>query len=499
MFQQPLPADRIADPALMAQNLTPPLNPPVSYPDPASQPQAPIQGAPLPPTALALPEQPVPELLPPPVQETYPGYQNEIDARELQRPVISDQTELAEQEAGFKQSAADAYAGLSTERVAQLEKVIADRDAAVNTAVEEMKAEYETYKKMKIKDYWADKSTSSRMIMAIGIGLGSFRPGNNSGKYLSDLMQLDYKKQKQNIDNQFRTVKLSKGNVDQVRTQHADKIKSLDLMHLAKLEKVKALLNQKIASIGTPKAQVAGQALMAKLDLEIGKAKDKSFRDIQDQITKRLKATPKEKTWTPFQKWTKKRDEEKRTVPQYGQTRTVKEAIDFRRETADVNSSIQAIDRIKSLGSGIMKVSRGRLAKMETEMIALIGKMRISLAGPGPLTADERAMMRSAIGDPSQFFSFEGIQTGKLDTLRHIITKNHENNAAQVIMGYKPFDRQGGLGGGQKELSLKDLSPQDQIYYKGAENLLKSNPTEKQAKAAFKTLELIKQKYQGGR
>lgn len=111
-------------------------------------------------------------------------------------------------------------------------------------------------------------------------------------------------------------------------------------------------------------------------------------------------------------------------VPGYGRVKTETEARELRAAAADANDAIKLIDELKSLGTNVSVMDRGRIAKINSIKNVLAGKLRLPLTGPGALTQDEFERLIDTMGDPSKLFGSEKIEMGKLDTLKDTLNNS---------------------------------------------------------------------------
>jgi hypothetical protein len=121
-------------------------------------------------------------------------------------------------------------------------------------------------------------------------------------------------------------------------------------------------------------------------------------------------------------------------VPGYGKARTLSEAKEFRESAASNASAVADLEDVKKLGKDITLLDRTDIGKIQQKLSQAVGKLRISLTGPGAMTEAERKLIRDSIGDPTTLFSTEGIQNAKLDQLIESINESTKRTAEMVIV-----------------------------------------------------------------
>jgi hypothetical protein len=121
-------------------------------------------------------------------------------------------------------------------------------------------------------------------------------------------------------------------------------------------------------------------------------------------------------------------------IPGYGRARSKEEAKDLRTAVVDTKSAIRDLQAVKELGKNIAVWDRSRINQLNQKLDIAVGKLRLSMVGPGAMTEAERRTIRNSIGDPSALFSTEDIQNGKLDALIESISQRLEDEIAQKVV-----------------------------------------------------------------
>lgn len=122
------------------------------------------------------------------------------------------------------------------------------------------------------------------------------------------------------------------------------------------------------------------------------------------------------------------------TVPDYGYARTEKEAVRLREDIPQTKGALALLAKVKELGTNVNALTDwGTVDKINTNLAIAVGKLRISLVGPGPMTEAERNNILKTIGDPTKLFSTESREFGKLDELIANIQASLDRETAMII------------------------------------------------------------------
>ncbi len=137
-------------------------------------------------------------------------------------------------------------------------------------------------------------------------------------------------------------------------------------------------------------------------------------------------------------------------VPEYGApARQASEAKEFRNEISDTQDAIALLQDIKAEGKDVAVWDLKRKAKIQSNIQQAVGKMRLSLLGPGAMTDKEKSDLIAVIGDPAALFSTEDIENVKLDNLIGQLGQSLDRKAKQVLIlppGHRLFEGGGGAG-----------------------------------------------------
>lgn len=131
------------------------------------------------------------------------------------------------------------------------------------------------------------------------------------------------------------------------------------------------------------------------------------------------------------------REEDARFVVGYGVARTPGDAKEFRTALVDSQSAISDLEQVKKLGNNVSSLDIDRSALIGQLLDQAVGKLRLSMVGPGAMTDSERSVVRNAIGDPRKWTSFESTEQKKLDQLINNINKRLKKEAHFKIKDFK--------------------------------------------------------------
>lgn len=136
-----------------------------------------------------------------------------------------------------------------------------------------------------------------------------------------------------------------------------------------------------------------------------------------------------------------------------GTAKSKQEAIAFRKQYVAASESIPMLDRLIEMSEeGESKLFGPKLAKATAIQNILVGKLRIALTGGGPLTKEEREMIKSAVRNPYAFFSIEESNVSALEAVKKsmldAVNASAEAQGLQSVIG-SPGQPGGGLSANQ--------------------------------------------------
>lgn len=195
--------------------------------------------------------------------------------------------QLAEIESIKAQESADRIANREQNIVNVLKE--ADEELARRTAERDL--QYENFKKMEFKDYWADRSSGSKIIAAIAVGLGGLgsgltgSQGNGALEIINGAIAKDFEKQKQQIDKQKTVFNMSESLRDSSVQDRKKRLEELQLKEAAAYEGAAAKYAAMAAKAGVPQAQIASDATVLGLQQKALEKKIGVEKELRDEIT----------------------------------------------------------------------------------------------------------------------------------------------------------------------------------------------------------------------
>lgn len=273
--------------------------------------------------------------------------------------------------------------------------------------------------------YWENKSTGSKILTGLGLFLGAFGGGGNqAATIVQNAIQRDIDTQIANLNNKKSTVKDQMGLVQQMAKSYDD-VRSIRAASMAAAySNAQSKLQSIAAKYSAPAIRAKAQEGMAILEQE----KQKWIMEFEQAQSARIDEGADVRNLTVDQ--IKDKEQRERFVPGMGFAATKEDATKLKAEGADVYDSIDVLDKLEALfdqtGKSINPKSR---QEAEQLLNIMAGKMRVALTGGGPLTPEERDMLKSVVGNPTKFFTLDSIERSKLATLKSLLQRSRHNKA----------------------------------------------------------------------
>ena len=199
------------------------------------------------------------------------------------------ESDILSEQAKIEQKAAEEIALTQEGYGQELERQIEGGKKEVQASMDNMRAEYDKYKNMEIKDFWSSKSIGSKIASIIGITLGAYGQAKGGGPnialaLLDRAMSEDFNRQKLALDKQFKTMSLAEKDTDRARKFYEDSLDSLKLKQVAAIDKMNANLKAKMGTLGSEKAQLSGQKMIDNLELKKGQLQDEIMGKQNEKI-----------------------------------------------------------------------------------------------------------------------------------------------------------------------------------------------------------------------
>lgn len=181
-------------------------------------------------------------------QPTEEEYSRLADVTEQEARYVGAQQELLDEQANWVAKQAEVKERLiGVEEGAQARRFEIDKakNEEVNTQVQKLKNLNEDIKNYKIKDFWADKSTGTKIIASIGVALGAagqaLAGGQNAAlTILQNAIEADLQKQKTNLQKMTVSADLQRGILAETYQMYGDQMTSVDAARAASYRAVGA-------------------------------------------------------------------------------------------------------------------------------------------------------------------------------------------------------------------------------------------------------------------
>ena len=275
--------------------------PPVVYPE-AQAPAPPVAPEPMAPAPMPAPE--APRFAPVETSETQTTTRSTQMTPE-ERKLMQDRDVVAQQQIATAQKSAEiakAQAQIEVQKQNEISAMAAKREEAIGALMaqadedlaaktQEREAEYTKFKEMEFKDYWEEKSTGSKIIAAIAVGLGQLgagmqgRAGNTALDIINKQMDMDFARQKAAIDKQQTQYGMAKEGEALASSSYAKQLQNLQLKEAAAYETVAAKYASMLAAQGVPAAQIQADANVQTLQAQALDKKLQVEKELRNEIS----------------------------------------------------------------------------------------------------------------------------------------------------------------------------------------------------------------------
>ncbi len=383
--------------------------------------------------------------------------------KQLAKVAEAEGKQLVEQSNYYKDAAA---------RITDSQKKIVELKDTYNTKFDDSMRDYEQasedVKNFKFQDYWADKSTGQKIMAGIAIMLGGYAAGLRGDNVNTGLNVIN-----QNIDRDIERQKMeyqkNKDTINVAQNKYAffmqkfgdDKLATLaakdasDAAALNKLNEVAATnKNTELkAKTEVAKSQIEQQRLETKMKFEqaaqqnamISAISGKGVMDLTPEQELQIQAKNPELHKVILAQKERGIPEDPNLPGISGLAKSKDSAQKFSDYRNEVSPAIGSINRIKGLTKQLSIVDKVRprdyskvKAALETELVALVGNLRLPFTGPGQLLEQEYKRLRSVIGDPASFFSRKSTELVKLDTVLNKLKSDVDTRAIDAGLKLSP-------------------------------------------------------------
>ena len=276
-----------------------------------------------------------------------------------------------------------------------LQKAMEEEDLKIKKLQEE-----QAKIKPQARDFFATKSGFEKVMAGVGLFLASLTPQGaaTAQKIISDTIDRDLENQKSTYNTKGEEITQAKGNYKNYMDMYKDDKVAKSLAKKDILDKLKMDLDMQAqrTSSQVAKAQIA-QGIQ-KLELESQKLGMEAGEKIKEMKKKEMEGF----------------------VPGYiGQIKDPVEARNFKEMVADAPGVRRDIEKLRTINKGFLggALSPSDRAAAKQAQNLLIGKLRVAITGPGPISEGERELIKDAIANPTSFFSLGSSNEVKLKQL----------------------------------------------------------------------------------
>lgn len=315
------------------------------------------------------------------------------------------------------------------------EKQKANQEALQKAQLKAQEIEAES-SKIQPQDFWANKSTGSKIAAAIAMGVGAYASamtgGPNTAKQIIDQsIAQDLALQKEKYQRAKDRGALARSNyADLVNRLGSEEAADLTMMSNAykmidtklKIQEANVNTQEKLASIQKLRADTQASYLQAQAKQVEALAKQELSKQVMagGAVKPELLPYMDEKTLARYV-----------DDPQFGGFARSPEAANKVSEALiDYNAGKTLIDTLKKINSQPLKsVDPKLIAQANIAASSLKGKLRGPVLGPGAVTEAEWKILNSMVSNPTDFFSLTAVNKAKLDALSNMFDNNMNSTA----------------------------------------------------------------------
>jgi hypothetical protein len=302
----------------------------------------------------------------------------------------------------------------------------AQREMSANQHYEEMRQSQDQLAKMQPQDFWADKSTGSRIVAGLSVILGAVGgamdgTGANQGADVIDkAIERDLKMQMLKRDVAKEGVEGKKSLYQMRMNQYKDKDMAEAAARSDMLQGVELQIKKMQASNAGPQAK-------AKLDQVLGEIQMKKESANAELAAKYAEAQQKNVG---------------RFIPALGGfAPTEKEAQELRAKAAEVDKVKQGVDELLKISNTSNKSMSPELTARASVLSLMIqGALKTEILGPGAISDSDRAILQKLVADPTKINQLDVTARTKLTTLRNKIEDGFRQSAKS--QGFMPQEQQ---------------------------------------------------------
>lgn len=377
------------------------------------------------------------------------GYDQQIAAaksiaKATEAKAIADQTQFKNAEA--------AYAKAELERAEKKMQFDADFNGKM-ADYEKSIAEYKQAAGEKVMPgrLLADMSTGQRVQAGIFMALSAYGAAisgqeNQALKVINSAIDKDIDAQKFNLENKLKGARLGIEGSQYLMAQMRQKFGDDVTATLATKDAMLAMTQQQIninaskldqATAGPKSQAFAGQIQIQRdqLQMQMKQAQAQAY-----MLQKVSGGNSKELSPAEISAMDSVRPGFRdRWVQGYGEATNNEQGKEFIKFAAEYTPAIKGLERIQDMTKGFNRITDLKTrAKIQTELAAVLGSLRIPITGPGILTESERMdILNKVIGNPNAIMELPSLMQAKLQTT---LNKLHVDMAERGRLSGLPAD-----------------------------------------------------------
>jgi len=282
--------------------------------------------------------------------------------------------------------------------------------------IEAKQAEYDE-KPANMAQLFSKKTTGGKVAMGLALFLGAAPNSSGQNKavqVITDSIQQDLDKQMNEVDGQ-------RGIFNDMKSEFADKEQARMAAYETTMRQLQRQLQIEGGKYDSPIIKANTEAGIAQLQGEIDKMKAGFDQAAAANMLKQQELGQKERELM---------------VPGFGTAPNKKvrdEMFEISGSVAEANAIVDDLLNQAKTGSVFSMEDR---AKAAMNVNSLVGKMRIAVVGPGPLTETEREFIKGMIGNPLKTIGLKKLEVAKLTELKRVMSKSL--NAKAKAFGMQP-------------------------------------------------------------
>jgi hypothetical protein len=366
---------------------------------------------------------------------------------------------LAEQEDQLKQSM------LRQEKIKQdFDNVFKERVGYLDDISKQLASQDFTNAKLDKDRFWSNQSTGQKILGGIALALGAIGGGisgkqNMAMEVINKAIDRDIEEQKYNIQQNQDAQKMKAQNLrDQsslgqnmlsnFRAKFGDDLQAEAALRSLMIQQTQNKLAQIAANTESKtvlenakfiNAQLEREKQNAALEMKSRLASSTALQNLGTQGWENL--SPVQKAMIPEDIRKQFEAQQERSAPGWiGAAPTKEVAAKFIEKQNETQPAIDGVNRVLALTSGdeYSKLSPESRAKVSTELVALIGALRVPFTGPGAMTDKEFERLQDTLGNPNKLLTMPSWQKVKLQTVLNKLNNDLETAASNSGFRRRP-------------------------------------------------------------